>query len=79
MSIQHNVPTLEERMATLSDSIVKYDTMINDTEKALVEGKKEFNSMKLKYNELNLIKNIKDGKFVVFDKDTLTKINFCFV
>lgn len=69
--IEHNTPKLEERIAKATKEIEFWGNLLARSEQEVKEAKKNVNSSILAKNELNLLKNIRDGKYVVLDVDKM--------
>ena len=71
--IEHNTPKLEERIAKANNEIEFWSNLLARSEQEVKEAQKNVNSSILAKNELNLLKNIRDGKYVILD---LNKMEF---
>lgn len=69
--IEHNTPKLEERIAKVDKEIEFWTKLHDQYRKTANEYFKNVNSSILAKNELNLLKNIRDGKFVVLDLENM--------
>lgn len=69
--IEHNTPKLEDRIAKATKEIEFWSNLLVRTKQEAEEAQKNVNSSILAKNELNLLKNIRDGKYVVLDVDKM--------
>lgn len=69
--IEHNTPKLEERIAKANNEIEFWSNLLARSENEAKEAQKNVNSSILAKNELNLLKNIRDGKYVILDLDKM--------
>lgn len=69
--IEHNTPKLEERIAKVDKEIEFWTKLHDQYRKTANEYFKNVNSSILAKNELNLLKNIRDGKYVVLDLENM--------
>lgn len=69
--IEHNTPKLEERIAKATNEIEFWKKLSEQHRKTAEEYIKNVNSSILAKNELNLLKNIRDGKYVVLDLEKM--------
>lgn len=70
LNINHKTPSIEDRIDTLTKELSFLKTTCASTRKLLEEADKEMASIKLRINELNLMRGIRDGKYVVIDAET---------
>ena len=69
--IEHNTPKLEERLAEMESILKDYTLELNSITANRNNVIKNINSCKLALNEINLLKNIRDGKYVILDLDKM--------
>lgn len=69
--IEHNTPKLEDRIAKATNEIKFWSNLLVRTKQEAEEAQKNVNSSILAKNELNLLKNIRDGKYVVLDLEKM--------
>ena len=69
--IEHNTPKLEERLAEMESILKDYTLELNSITTNRNNVIKNINSCKLALNEINLLKNIRDGKYVILDLDKM--------
>ena len=69
--IEHNTPKLEERLAKANNEIEFWSNLLSKYEQDMRECKKNINSSILSKNEIELLKNIRDGKYVILDLDKM--------
>lgn len=69
--IEHNTPKLEERITKADTEIKFWNSLLARSEQEAKEARKNVNSSILAKNELNLLKNIRDGKYVVLDLENM--------
>ena len=69
--IEHNTPKLEERIAKANNEIEFWSNLLARSENEAKEAQKNVNSSILAKNELSLLKNIRDGKYVILDLDKM--------
>jgi len=77
--MEHNTPKLEERIDAQQRVNKAMLAEITDTMKRVDEFKKQLNTGMLRVNELNLLKNIRDGKWKLFDVEKLDFVNMKWV
>lgn len=77
--MEHNTPKLEERIDAQQRVNKTMLAEITDTMKRVDEFKKQLNTGMLRVNELNLLKNIRDGKWKLFDVEKLDFVNMKWV
>lgn len=69
--IEHNTPKLEDRIAKATNEIKFWSNLLVRTKQEAEEAQKNVNSSILAKNELNLLKNIRDGKYIVLDLEKM--------
>lgn len=77
--MEHNTPKLEERIDAQQRVNKAMLAEITDTMKRVDEFKKQLNTGMLRVNELNLLKNIRDGKWKLFDVEKLDFVDMKWV
>ena len=69
--IEHNTPKLEERLTKANNEIEFWSNLLSKYEQDMRECKKNMNSSILSKNEIELLKNIRDGKYAILDLDKM--------
>lgn len=79
MTLIHNIPSIESRLSELENQKKLITERIIKTESLLLESKKTFNSILLQMNELRLMLNLRDGKWMCIDTESNEPIPLNFV
>lgn len=67
----HNTPRLETRIEEQKEANVLFAKALNEAKATIETYTKQLNSGILRVNELELLKNIRDGKYQIFDTTTM--------
>lgn len=78
MTINHNTPTLENRIMITDQLIEAKKKEIESHSTALFKCEGDLNSLMLQKNELHLLQNLKNGKWACIDTKTgdILPLNF---
>lgn len=69
--IEHNTPKLEERITKANNNVEFWSKLASQYARESSEAKKNVISSILAKNELNLLKNIRDGKYAILDLEKM--------
>lgn len=79
MKIEHKTPSLEDRIGRQDTLNSQLADLICTLEAQVKELRKEYNSGRLAFNELTLLKSLKDKKIALLNLETMQFIQPQFV
>ena len=79
MNIEHNTPSLEDRISKQTKINNKILNLIMSLDNQVKELRKEYTSGRLALNELNILKKLKEKKLILLDLESMQFIEPKFV
>lgn len=79
MNIEHNTPSLEDRISKQTEINDKILNLIMSLDNQVKELRKEYTSGRLALNELNILKKLKEKKLILLDLESMQFIEPKFV
>lgn len=69
-NINHMTPSIEDRISLITNECISIEAALKKNIDIVHEANLYLRSLKLRINELNLMRGIRDGKYLVIEADS---------